>query len=98
MCCALAALLIAMVAACRGGFRAVVGWRPPVRWLALSSALAVFLVAGSALAAKHFDHYAARARAHDRSVLAEIWAQPICNGAGSTALAASSHAEVIGTD
>lgn len=37
-----------------------------------------------ALVLPHLDHYAARAHANDRTVLAEILAQPICSGARPT--------------
>jgi hypothetical protein len=44
---------------------------------------------GFALAAQHADHYAARAEANGRSVLAEIWARPICSGS------AGDHADAL---
>jgi hypothetical protein len=33
-----------------------------------------------ALGAQHFGHYVGRARANERSLVAEIMAQPICTG------------------
>ena len=84
MCCALAALLLAALAAWRRISRTAFDWRPRVRWVAAALALAIATGAGSALAAHHLSHYEARATANDRSLLAEIWAQPICSGSAST--------------
>ncbi|MGL4288847.1 MAG: hypothetical protein ACRCVA_21030 [Phreatobacter sp.] len=79
-------MLIALISARRRGFRAARGWRPRARWIAATSVAAVALAAGAALAAEHFEHYAARGRDSDRSVLNEILAQPLCGGqAGSGA-------------
>jgi hypothetical protein len=80
MCCALAALLIGTLAAWRRWSAAALGWRPRLRRAAACAAAAIALIAGVALAAEHADHYAARAEANGHSVLAEIWAQPICSG------------------
>ncbi|WP_210160785.1 hypothetical protein [Phyllobacterium sp. YR531] len=41
---------------------------------------AIAVVAGSAFAAEHVKHYLDRAANNERSVLAEIMAQPICSG------------------
>src|SRR5258706_14680956 len=83
MCCAIGALLIAVIAMWRRGFRFAAGWRRHARWAAACAAAAILLVAGSALAVQHFDHYAMRAQANGRTVLAEIWAQPICSTGSS---------------
>ena len=42
------------------------------------AALAAGLVLAGGLAAWHLPHYLSRAEASDRSVLAEIFAEPIC--------------------
>jgi hypothetical protein len=83
MCCALGALLIALITAWRTRLGAVLDWRPRARTAATFGAATIVLVAGSALAAEHVSHYVARARANERSVLAEILAQPICSGSTS---------------
>jgi thiol:disulfide interchange protein len=83
MCCAIGALLLAAIAVWRRGINAARDWRPHLRWAAVSAAAAVIMIAGAALAAQHVDHYAARAQASGRSVLAEMIAQPICRGGSS---------------
>lgn len=83
MCCAIGALLIAVIAMWRRGFNFALGWRFHARWAAASIAAAVLLIAGSALAMQHFDHYAMRAQANGRTMMAEIWAQPICSAGSS---------------
>ncbi|MBT1160085.1 hypothetical protein J1C56_31645 [Aminobacter anthyllidis] len=82
MCCAIGALIIAVVAAWRRLLGAASGWHRWARWVAAVAA-ALALGAGTAAAAQHFQHYAERAEAHRRTVLAEIWAQPICDGASA---------------
>jgi hypothetical protein len=52
--------------------------------LPVVAALAV-LLAVSALAARHLSHYLDRARANQRTLLAELMAQPICTGAAQHA-------------
>jgi hypothetical protein len=79
MCCALGALLIALITAWRTRFKTVLCWWPRARAATAFSAATIVLVAGSALAAEHVSHYVARAHANDRTVLAEILAQPICS-------------------
>jgi hypothetical protein len=74
MCCAIAALLIGAIAAWRRGLAVARDWRPQPRWAAASAAAAIALIAGLALAAQHFDHYAIRAQAGRRTLLAEILA------------------------
>jgi hypothetical protein len=54
--------------------------RPVLRGLPVVAALAA-LLAVSALAAHHLGHYLDRARANQRTLLAELMAQPICTGA-----------------
>jgi hypothetical protein len=83
MCCAIAALLIGVMAMWRRGLAVARHWRPQLRLAAVSAATAIALIAGSALAAQHFDHYATRAQAGGRTLLAEILAQPICRGGSS---------------
>jgi hypothetical protein len=77
--CCLTGLVVAGNVAAGG-----VALRTP-RWrMALLGAM---LVAGLAVApavAEHAGHYAARAAANERSVLAELLAQPLCSGAGET--------------
>lgn len=80
MCCALGALLIALVTAWRTRFGAMLGWWPRARLAVTLATTAIALIAGWALAAQHFSHYVARAQANERGVLAEILAQPICSG------------------
>ncbi len=82
MCCALGALLIALITAWRTRFRALLGWWPRARLAVTFVATAITLIAGSALAAQHFSHYVARAHVNERGILAEILAQPICSGGG----------------
>jgi hypothetical protein len=53
---------------------------PSLRRLPVVAALAA-LLAVSALAAHHLGHYLDRARANQRTLLAELMAQPICTGA-----------------
>ena len=80
MCCLLGALLIAALAALRRCISAASAWRPRARLAAATAFVAVAAITGSALAAQHLDHYAARADTGGRGVLAEMWAQPICDG------------------
>jgi hypothetical protein len=79
MCCALGALIIAAIAVWRRLLRAASGWHRGVRWAA-AVAVALALGVGAAAAAQHFGHYAARAEINRRTVLAEMLAQPICDG------------------
>ena len=61
-------------------------WRWPWKLTGARTSLAASLavVAASitllALGAQHFGHYVGRARANERSLVAEIMAQPICTG------------------
>jgi hypothetical protein len=73
LCCALGLLAVLTGASARG-LRAIVGAWP-----------AVLIAGGSVtglavLAPQHLDHYRQRAMIHDRSVLAEIVAAPLCSG------------------
>ncbi len=79
MCCALGALIIAAIAAWRRLLRAASGWHRGVRWVAAFAA-ALALGVGAAAASQHLDHYTARAEINRRTVLAEMLAQPICDG------------------
>ncbi|MBB6468995.1 hypothetical protein HNQ96_004882 [Aminobacter lissarensis] len=79
MCCALGALIIAAIAAWRRLLSVTSGWHRGVCWVAAVAA-ALALGVGAAAAAQHFGHYAARAEINERTVLAEMLAQPICDG------------------
>lgn len=77
MCCALALLLLTLVA-----------WRRRAahffqqHWTLASLILTPGLVAaGATLAVEHVDHYVMRAEINRRSLIAEILAQPICSDA-----------------
>jgi len=81
MCCGIGAVAIATA----------VVWRRPRKpagartsWAA-TLAVAAASIALSALGAQHFGHYVGRARANERSLVAEIMAQPICKGARTAA-------------
>lgn len=79
MCCALAGLMLALVAVWRRLLRAASGWHRGARWVA-AVATTLILGVGAAAATQHFGRYAARAEINRRTVLAQIWAQPICDG------------------
>lgn len=79
MCCALAGLMLAMVAVWRRLLTVASGWCRMLRWAAVFAA-ALVLGVGAAAAEQHFGHYAERADANRRTVLAEVLAQPICAG------------------
>ncbi|RJF94073.1 hypothetical protein [Sphingomonas cavernae] len=49
------------------------------RWRGALIGVAALALTG--FAAHHFDHYAARATANNRDIMAEIRAMPICSGA-----------------
>jgi len=73
LCCALG-LLAALTGASARGLRALLGaW--PAAILAGGSAAALAI-----LVPHHLEHYRQRAQAHDRTVLAEIVAAPLCSG------------------
>lgn len=72
LCCALGLLALLTGASARG-LRALLGaW--PVAIVAGGSATALAI-----LAPYHLDHYRQRAQAHDRGMLAEIVAAPLCS-------------------
>jgi hypothetical protein len=50
-------------------------------WRTLRALAPLTFLAAALFAALHVDHYAARARLHDRALMAEILAQPFCGGA-----------------
>jgi hypothetical protein len=73
LCCALGLLALLTGASARG-LRVVVGaW--PVAVIAGGAATTLAI-----LAPLHLEHYRQRAHAHDRTVLAEIIAAPLCSG------------------
>ncbi len=77
LCCALGLLALLAGASARG-LRTLLGaW--PVAVLACGAATVL-----AVLAPYHLDHYRERARSHDRSVMAEILAAPLCMGAPTT--------------
>lgn len=77
MCCTLIALCIAMATTAQAGLKNILARR--LRVFAYAATF-ITLVAGSAFAAEHIRHYFDRAADNERSVLAEILAQPICSG------------------
>ncbi len=73
LCCALGLLALLTGASARG-LRALLGaW--PMAAIAGGSAAAL-----AVLIPHHLDHYRDRARLHDRTLLAEIVAAPLCTG------------------
>lgn len=79
MCCAIGALVIAVIAAWRRLLKAASGWPSASRRAAVIAAI-LGLGVGTATAAQHFQHYVERAENHRHTILAEIWSQPICDG------------------
>jgi hypothetical protein len=76
LCCALGLLALLTGASARG-LRALLGaW--PVAIVAGGAATAL-----AVLIPHHLEHYRQRALAHDRTVLAEIVAAPLCSGGSS---------------
>jgi hypothetical protein len=74
LCCALGLLALLTGASARG-LRALLGaW--PVAMIACGAATALAI-----LVPHHLEHYRERAHAHDRTVLAEIVAAPLCTRA-----------------
>ena len=59
MCCAIAALMIAVVAAWRSLAKGALAWRPSTRWAAAVAAGAFLTVGGSAFAAMALGHSSA---------------------------------------
>ena len=77
LCCVLGLLALLTGASARG-LKALIGaW--PVGVIAGGAAATLAI-----LAPYHLDHYRERARSHDRSVMAEILAAPLCVGAPRT--------------
>ena len=68
ICCAIAALLVAVIAASRGIVEAVLARLRRPKWTAASLAAVLVLAGGSALAARHLDH-AARGQADFAAML-----------------------------
>ncbi len=78
LCCALGLLAVLTGVSARG-LRALLGaWPVAIAAGGAATALAILLP-------HHLDHYRERARSHDRSVVAEILAAPLCTGAAGTA-------------
>jgi hypothetical protein len=76
LCCALGLLALLTGASARG-LRTLLGaW--PVAILAGGAVTALAIVAPH-----HLEHYRQRAQAHDRTMLAEIIAAPLCSGRSS---------------
>ena len=76
LCCALGLLALLTGASARG-LRALLGaW--PMAMMAGGAATVLAI-----LIPHHLEHYRERASAHDRTVLAEIIAAPLCTGAPS---------------
>lgn len=77
MCCSLGAFVMATMPMWRTWWRmwmkATLGYAPTMTATALA-------VIAWMIVAQHLDHYLARAEDNDRSLLAEIMAQPICTG------------------
>lgn len=73
LCCALGLLALITGASARG-LRSLLGAWPAVMAVTASAAGLAYLVP------HHLDHYRERARDHDRTLLAEIVAAPICKG------------------
>ncbi|MHC1548491.1 hypothetical protein [Phyllobacterium sp. K27] len=67
-----------MATATRAGLKNILARRLRIFSYAIVS---ITMIAGSAFAAEHVRHYLNRAADNERSVLAEILAQPICSGA-----------------
>jgi hypothetical protein len=73
LCCALGLLALLTGASARG-LRALLGAWPMVIMAGAAATVLAILIP------HHLDHYRERARAHDRTVLAEIVAAPLCTG------------------
>jgi hypothetical protein len=88
LCCLFAALLTGNLAAA-GRIAAGLVRRPTAGKAMVLAGLGVAGFALAPAAVAHVGHYAARAEAHQRSILEEILAQPLCSGAVSHEAAAS---------
>lgn len=76
LCCVIGATVIATGAISMPAAPRIFAWRKA------GVAAAVLALAGTAaFAAHHLDHYAARAAANNRDIMAEIHAMPLCSGA-----------------
>ena len=91
MCCGIGLMTIATAVVCRKR------WRPAVPRTSLAATLAAVAasITLSALGAQHFGHYLERARANERSLLAEIMAQPVCTGSPAVSLARAASTEPL---
>ena len=89
LCCLLAALSAGNLAAVARIAVRLAGERTGAMAVALAAGLGG-LAALSPFVIEHAGHYAQRAADHERSILAEILAQPLCTGKTRTSLAATS--------
>jgi len=76
MCCSLGAFVMATMPMWRTWMKSMIGYAPAMTTATFAVALWVFV-------AQHLEHYLERAQENDRSLLAEILAQPICTGASA---------------
>lgn len=81
MCCSLGAFVMATMPMWRTWLRSTIGYAPTMTAAALAVVAWMFV-------AQHLTHYLERAQANDRSLLAEIMAQPICPGTQTTPITA----------
>jgi hypothetical protein len=81
MCCSLGAFVMATMPMWRTWLKSTIGYAPTMTAAALAVVAWMFV-------AQHLTHYLDRAQANDRSLLAEVMAQPICSGAETTPIAA----------
>jgi hypothetical protein len=85
LCCAVSALAAVAMPMWRTRIAAAFGTAGIVALVAVSAAFA-------GLAVQHAGHYAGRAHANERTILAEILAQPICSGVQSEAVVSQRNA------
>lgn len=79
MCCAIAALFVAMFAALRGAAKRAAMFLPRARWISASLAAALVLTGGSALMARELYH------APREDDLSQFLMQHICGSQGDEA-------------
>lgn len=86
LCCSLGAFVMATMPMWRTWSRT---WLKSALGYAPITTAAAFAIALWMFVAQHLDHYLERAQANDRSLLAEIMAQPLCTGAPAKTSVAS---------